>query len=64
MVKREVIINFSTNISIYSIIYYLIIVFDVPSSKTIFTRSFSNEKFDKKRIRQLLTPKENVIYLD
>jgi len=28
------------------------------------TRSFSNEKFDKKRIRQLLTPKENVIDLD
>lgn len=28
------------------------------------TRSFSNEKFDKKRIRQLLTPKGKVIDLD
>jgi len=40
MVKREVVINFPTNISIYSIIYCLIIVFvfDVPSSKTIFIK--------------------------
>ena len=28
------------------------------------TRSFSNEKFNKTRMRQLLTPKESVIYLD
>lgn len=34
MVKREVVINFPTNISIYC----LIIVFDVPSSKTIFIK--------------------------
>ena len=63
MAKREVIINFPTNISIYSIIYCLIIVFDVPSSKTIFTRNFSNEKFDKKN-KAIINTKENVIDLD